>query len=202
MNGIEKIREKIMQEAAAQAETHREKAEKQAAEIAEAGRQAAEEKKREILDRAEQEARETERRLLAAARLEAKKEKLLTQQKAVEQVFGQVLDKMGSMPGDRYVLLLAGLVMEAAQEEEGEIVLSASDRLRLGEDLMAQLAALTREQGKALRVGLSEDTADIRGGFILRLGDVEINHSFEAWLRTWREELEREAHTRLFGEGR
>ena len=45
---------------------------------------------------------------------------------------------------------------------------------------------------------LSQETRDIRGGFILVDGDVEVNCAFETMLALEREKLERQAAERLF----
>ena len=64
------------------------------------------------------------------------------------------------------------------------MILSAGDRTRVGADLVARANALL----KGGKLTLSGQTRPIRGGFILKNGNVEVNGTFETLVRLQRTE--------------
>lgn len=82
-----------------------------------------------------------------------------------------------------------------------EIILNPRDRQKLGESLVGNLRH--RLVGKntgdlADRVRLADDTADIEGGLIIRVGNVEINCSVAAIIKQLRPRLEGQVAKILF----
>ena len=65
-----------------------------------------------------------------------------------------------------------------------EAVFSKKDRGRVGQK------AVDKANAKGKRIKLSAQTADIRGGFILKNGDIEDNMTFPAVIADRRDELE------------
>ena len=198
MTGVEQIKDRILSDADAYAKEHIRTAVGKAEKILEDARTRAEEKKAHILEEAEREAADTGRRMIAFADMEIKKEKLRVKRQVVEKAFEMAIEKLCGMSRDKYVAIMANRAAASAGGEKAEVMLSARDRDLLGEILMARINFVLRNLGKQqAEISLSGYTPDIRGGFILKTGDIEMNFSFEALLRANREELEELAYSML-----
>ena len=197
MNGIEKIKERILREAHAYAETCVKNASEEADKILEAARQEAACKKKAMMEEARRESDHRTKRRIAKAEMEARKERLRVKQELVEDVMRRAADKLCGMPVEEYCGILARMIVGAAGEEKMEVVLSAGDRKRLEEILPSRIAALALSQGKKPEIALSEHTKEMSGGFILKMGGIELNYSVEALIRAEKEELEERVYLAL-----
>ncbi|MBQ7713332.1 MAG: V-type ATP synthase subunit E [Oscillospiraceae bacterium] len=133
-------------------------------------------------ERNEKAAAEREERLKSAAELEARKTVLAAKQELVDAAYGRALEKLCAVSGEEKTALLAGLLLRASSTGAEEALFSAADRA----DGAKAVARANAEGGKALT--LSEESAPIRGGFILRDKNVEVNCAFETLLRLQRTE--------------
>ncbi len=223
MEGIEKITAKIAQDAQAeisrlmaeadekvgaiQAEA-RAQAQREAAEIEARGRSAAED------------------RLSSASQMERRKLELAAKQEVLGEAFALALEKLCTLPEKEYISLLAKLALEASSSGKEQLIFSKKDRAAVGKQVvMAANDALVKERAPSLpeevaksKVGafvdklvhnttavvtgtgltLSEETRDIKGGFIMVDGDVEINCAFETLVRLQREQMEKKVADALF----
>ena len=82
--------------------------------------------------------------------------------------------------------ILADVIAEADKSLGTEIIVSPKD--------VARLAATVKENG----FDLSEKTADISGGFIVKNGDIEYNYSFESIITVEKEAIRQTAAQILF----
>ncbi|MBO4916104.1 MAG: V-type ATP synthase subunit E [Oscillospiraceae bacterium] len=177
MNGLERITNRIEAEAqneidgilnAGKAETKR---------IVDSWRARIDAENRELADRNEKAAAEREERLKSAAEMDARKTILAAKQKMVDEAYELALDKLCKMPDADKTNLLSELLVRASSTGTEEAVFSEADRA-VGEKAVAQANAAS---GKSLT--LSKETAPIRGGFILRDRNVEVNCAFETLVR-------------------
>lgn len=197
MNGLENIIrqigdnarseiDRVNTDAAAQAETiekrYRAQAEKEAAELA---------------ARAQKNAAEREERLVSVAQMEARKTLLAARQTMVEKAFDGALEALCALPDGEYAETVAKLLAHAAPGGQGQVLFSAQDRKRVGDAAVKKANALLGEKGKFT---LSDETRNIRGGFILVNGNVEVNGSFETLVRLQRGEMAHEVAQQLFPE--
>ena len=170
MNGIEKITQRIESDAQAEIDCT-------------------------LADAREKAAAEREERLVSSAQMEARKVQLAAKQEMVERTYALALDKLCAMPEEQYVTVLADLLVQASSNGKEEAVFSAKDRERVGEKAVAKANALS---GKQLR--LSEETQPIRGGFILKDKNVEVNCAFETLVRLQKAETAGAVVKKLFPE--
>ena len=227
MNGIDKIIGRISGDAQAEIDAILGQAREQAEQIAQTSRAQGETEAAAILERGRQDARARGERMTAMAQLECRKANLAAKQKVIDEAFAAAKEKLLSLPEEEYVELLAGLAVKAAPHGRGKLIFSPSDRARVGkavvvaanEALASQAAPELPEGLTDSKVGaflgkvvnttaamvtgtgmltLSQETRDIKGGFILVDGDVEVNCAFETMLALEREKLERQAAERLF----
>ena len=178
MNGIEKITQRIATDAQAEVDRILGDARDEAGRIAANYRAQADAEAAELAAKNEKAAAEREERLVSAAQMEARKVQLAAKQEMVEKAYIQALDKLCALPEEQYVAILADLLVKASSNGKEEAVFSPEDRERVGEAAVAKANELS---GKQLR--LSEETQPIRGGFILKDKNVEVNCTFETLVR-------------------
>ena len=177
MNGIERITERISGDARKESEQILAEARSRAEEILSGYRAQAEAEGKELRERGARAAAEREERLAGTAQMEARKTILAARQEVVEAAYVRALDRLCSMPEAQYVDALAALLTEASSTGTEEAVFSAKDQ-KAGKAAVAKADAAS---GK--KIALSKETADIRGGFLLKGKNVEVNCAFETLVR-------------------
>lgn len=198
MEGAERIVNKILEDARLQAQNNIEQAEKQAADIINSAKNEAEKKKNIIIENAKKEAEERKKRLIAVAELEARKIKLKAKQEIIASVFEQAIKTLNSLPPERYMEIITDMVLNSVKKGDEEIILSERDKSMLGDGFIGIINKKLKEKNINGNVKLSEETANINGGFILRSGNIEMNNSFEAIMRMRYNEIESEIVKMLF----
>lgn len=193
MNGIEKITQRIASDAQAEVDRILGDARDEAGHIAASYRAQADAEAAELAAKNEKAAAEREERLASAAQMEARKIQLAAKQEMVEKAYIQALDKLCALPEEQYVALLADLLVKASSNGKEEAVFSKEDRERVGKAAVEKANGLS---GKQLR--LSEETQPIRGGFILKDKNVEVNCTFETLVRLQKAETAGAVVKKLF----
>ena len=227
MDGIEKITARILDDARREADEITAQAKQKADEIARQYARQAEQETESILKRGERAADERLERLESAAGMEQRKMLLAAKQQVLAEAFEKALDDLCALPEQEYIHLLAALAVKAARSGREQLIFSVSDRARVGKQVVVAanellvkdaVPALPESLGES-KVGaflgkvvqntaamvtgtgmltLSEQTRNIRGGFIMSDGDVEVNCAFETLVRMQRETLEKEVADVLF----
>lgn len=195
MAGIDKIKESILDEANKKANQIKSDAQAQAAAMIQAAQQKADERKLGIIEKAKAEVAQIEKRVHAAATLDSKKDRQKNRQGVVEQVFSATLDKLCNLPREQYIETAATMAAKLIETGKEEVVLSAKDRSEIGQQLVDRI----NQKINAGTVTLAADSANIKGGFLLRSGNIEINSSFETIIRMKKDQLEAEVYKMLFG---
>lgn len=227
MEGIEKITAKIAQDAQAEVSRLERETQAQVDEMVAQAQAQAEKETADTLARGKKAAHERLERLQSAAGMERRKLELAAKQEVLGETFDQALEKLCSMPEGEYVKLLTALVLEASSTGKEQLIFSAKDRAQIGkqvvvaanEALASQVAPELPESITDSKVGafvgklvnttaamvngtamltLSQETREMKGGFIMVDGDVEINCAFETLIRLQREKLEKEVANVLF----
>ena len=178
MNGIEKITQRIASDAQAEVDRILGDARDEAGRIAANYRAQADAEAAELAAKNEKAAAEREERLVSAAQMEARKVRLAAKQEMVEKAYIQALDKLCALPEEQYVAILADLLVKASSNGREEAVFSKEDREQAGKAAVEKANQLSGKQ-----ILLSEETQPIRGGFILKDKNVEVNCTFETLVR-------------------
>ena len=177
MNGLERITSRIEAEAKNEVHTIVENGRKEISEAVDGWVQKIEAERKELAERNEKAAAEREERLKSAAEMDARKTILAAKQELVEEAYAAALDQLCKLNGQEKIDLLADLLVRASSSGTEEAVFSAADR-----DVGARaVEKANAASGKKLTV--SKDAAPIRGGFILRDKNVEVNCAFETLVR-------------------
>ena len=226
MEGIEKIAAKIAQDAQAEIQKLMAETDEKVKAIQEDAQAQAQQEADEIVERGRSAAGERLQRLSSAAQMERRKLELAAKQEVLGEAFALALEKLCTLPEQEYIALLTRLALEASSSGKEQLILSQKDRAAVGKQVvMAVNDALVKERAPSLpeevtrsKVGafvdklvhnttaavtgtgltLSEETRDLKGGFIMVDGDVEINCAFETLVRLQREKLEKTVADALF----
>ena len=227
MEGIEKITAKIIQDSEAEIKQLMAQTDEKIGDITKSAQAQADKETADALAKGRKAADERLERLKSAAQMEKRKLTLGARQEVVGEAFDLALEKLCTLPDQEYIQLLTRLAVEASSTGKEQIIFSAKDRARVGKQvLMAANEALVGQVAPGLpstltesKVGailgkvvssataqitrtglltLSQETRNIKGGFIMVDGDVEINCAFETLVRLQREKLEKEVAQALF----
>lgn len=132
------------------------------------------------------------------AEMEAKKSVLSVKQEMISAAFDAAREEIVNMPRDKYTQFLARMAAEAAASGMEEIVLNARDKVEVGKAVCKAANELLSAKGTPGKLTVSEDTADISGGVIVRFGGIETNCSIDALIRQRRSGLSTEVAAALF----
>lgn len=186
MNGLQAIRERILDEARQAAAQIDEQAEKQVGEIL----SVAEQDKTKIVTEAEIKAEKQAEALLARARstalMESRKTLLEARQQMIDRAISGAVEQIRTLPEEQRVAYYRDLIASSSIKN-GEIILSAADR---------HLADRLLKGRDDLR--LSDEIGRFNGGLILRRGQVEDNLTLAIIIAGRRPELVRAAADILF----
>ncbi len=190
---------RIEAEARAQGERIVADAEARFAQILEEGRQEAAKEAGSITSNAEKEAQAQASHILTLARLEGRRKVLEAKQEALNTAFWSALERLSNMDDKTYLELIKQALTAHAVRGDEEILVNARDRERITASFLKEVNGDLKERGLKGAVELAEETVDIAGGLILRAENLEVNASFDALLKTMRDELEPEVAGHLFG---
>ena len=186
---IESITERILKEAQAYSDSQRSEAEAVKAETLKEAQAEADKLLQKFEAEAKNDAEVLVSRRQSVADLDARKMKLAAKQSVIDECYKKAVDMILNLEAGEYVKFICRQ-LGAYQKEGGEVLLNQSDRDRIGADLVKLF------EGTALT--LSDETADIEGGCILRRGNISYNASLEKLLSNAREELTAEVAGILF----
>ena len=183
MTSSEKILAGIAEESKAQADKINSDAEKQAADIIAAAREEAEseaEKKAELIINSGKSSAELLKRDTA----------LKCRRGLIEKALITVADTVNAYSDKDYFDFLLTLIKKEKLNGKGEVYLSVKDKARDTASFKSEL--------EALGFTLSDNFADINGGFILKYGDIQINGELSALIHEKRDVLTDELNKALF----
>ena len=192
MNGLERITSRIEAEAQSEIDGILDAGKAETQRIVDGWRARIDEESRALAAKNEKAAAEREERLKSAAEMDARKTILAAKQEMVEAAYNLAIEKLCKLRGEKKIQLLADLLTRASSTGTEEAVFSAADQ----EDGAKAVEKANAASGKKLKV--SKDSAPIRGGFILRDRNVEVNCAFETLVRLQKAETAGDAAKILF----
>lgn len=188
MTGIEKIKSEILEDAKKQAAEIQNEGTRKALEQKELFEKEAENIYNQILSQAKTEAQKLEDVRIPTAALEGKKLVLKAKNEIIHQVIKDALSNILSLPDEQYYQLISYLIdAHSKPGQKGELLFNQKDLVRLPKLFALKSSIKSYIDGKKLTI--SKETRDIRGGFVLRYGNIEENCSFEALFAEREEEL-------------
>lgn len=190
MQGTEKIEAKILEDSQKLIKTNIDDANREAADIIKAAQEQAKQKSLELNNKAKQDAVVKKQRMISVAKLEGRKLRLQAKQEVIEEVFNKAIEQLNNLPTDKYQSILSDMIVNSITDGNEEIILSANDKENLDASFVETINNKLKTKDITGNVKISDITRATNGGFILKLGDIEVNNSFYAIMRMQREELE------------
>ncbi|MBR5381881.1 MAG: V-type ATP synthase subunit E [Oscillospiraceae bacterium] len=198
MTGIEKIKERILADAGTEIAKIKDEAASRCAEITSAGETAAQDEYQKLFRKGTDDAEKRKERLESVAQLEARKETLAAKQNIITEAFELAVGKLLGMPDGEKKDFLAGLAVRAAHSGTEEVIFPNGTDRAFGEEVVAKANALLAAAGKNGALKLSAEQRDMRGGLILREGNIEANCSLDALVDDVRNDVTGEVAAILF----
>lgn len=192
-----------------------EKIRKNAGEKLSAIKQEGQLKRREIISKAESQAKEIRERILkeasqkaelqrrqasVSAGLEYRKEVLKEKRKLMEDCFLAALDELLALPGDEYRALIREMLLNLVTGGEQRVLISSDDEKRIDQKFLDRVNEEMKKIGRTGHLKLDGVSPNIRGGFVLRTEEVEVDCSFASVLNQLRDQLQTEVAGILFGD--
>ncbi len=143
-------------------------------------------KSAEILKRAE-----------SSAQLQRRSVMLSAKQEIISASLNSALDFLCNLADKEYFELIYSMIGKYSEATEGEILFSSKDLVRLPKDFVAKVSEFAKGN-----LTVSKDSADIKGGFILKYGGIEVNCAFESIFLAENERFSDTASQILFSEWR
>lgn len=220
MNGITKITDKILAEAKTAEQAALEQAAAKASAILAEGEEKAEAARERIEERAAREGESIVSRAKSAAAMNRRNIDLAVRGELIDEAFAQAFAQIEALPTEEYRAMLCRMLCDALIEQlrsdaesralhgdevetvdAYEIILNDADHYAIGQSLAEEARRALTGRIDAVEVRklvLSPKTKKMRGGVILRCGDVEINCSLEAIFAQTRAAREAEVCSILF----
>ena len=129
----------------------------------------------------------------SVADIDSRKLILHKKQELIDECFKKAVDALVNMEEADYVDFLVDLGKQTA-ESEGQLIFNKEDREKVGEKVCQKL----NEAVKDAKFSLADETKNIKGGFILQVGNVYINNSVEALVAENKDAMNSEVAAMLF----
>jgi V/A-type H+-transporting ATPase subunit E len=198
MAGIDNLKARLLEDDRQAAQAIEKEALKKADELIESSKCKAEEIVKLMADKAQRDGKDRKDRILARAALNARNELLAAKQEAVEKVLTSAYENVEKMDKKEYSLFLERMLLSSVETGDEEIIFDENDLSRIDTSLVKSVNKILKERGRRNDVTISSEKRSIRNGFILKRGDLEINCSIDAQIRSLREELEGEIAAIIF----
>lgn len=193
MTGLDKIINRIAQDAIKSAELIEKDGKKKAEEII---NQAFIDGRKQAIEIKESAAAQYENiisRATSAAELEKRRRILKEKRNIINGLIDEAHNRLLEMPNDEYFAFIIKMIEKHALPIKGEIAFSKKDRKRIPQSFRSDL-----ERASSGNLKISRENRDIDGGFVLIYGDIEENCSFKALFESANDELQDKLHELLF----
>lgn len=198
MTGVEKIVEKILSDARAQAQEMTNTAQAEANALCERVQARAKEDAAAIVAEAKNSMEERDKRIVSVAELEIRKRVLAAKREVLEEAYSQAAQTLTALETDAYRQRYLHIVQPAIQKGTEGIAPGRKDAERLGAAFVDMLNAALQEAGKPAQVAPMPVRDNVEFGCIVCSGGMEIDFSTQAVMRVVRENTEGEVAKILF----
>jgi len=181
---IERIRNYIIENARKEAEQIIKTAVEQFRNETESARLSLEKKYQEMLQSDEKRLREDMKRFLGKFKSDCKMELLEVKNKVIDGVLGYAINRVQSLSDDEYLAFIGQWLAKAPDNLEGELFVSVADLKRIPSNFIDDL-----NRNRKAKVCLSKNAVDVKGGFILKTRNYEIDYTLDTVVKNLRTAL-------------
>lgn len=196
MSGLDKIKDRILQEAQEQADEKIRNAEEKASVIKSEAVREADDIAKGVKARAEGNVKSYKERVDSSIDLEHRTRLLAAKQEIIGDVIGEAKKRILSLGNSDYFALILKLIEKNMQQGEGTIFFSADDLSRVPSGFTKDVMEIAKKHGGDLSVSMKP--RDIGPGFVLSYGGVEENCTFDALFEEKKDDLTDIVQTILF----
>jgi len=104
--------------------------------------------------------------------------------KVIDSVLDRAIGRIQSLPDDEYLALIGKWLAKVPDNLEGELFVSAADLKRIPGNFIDDL-----NRNRKAKVCLSKNAVDVKGGFILKTRNYEIDYSLDTIVKNLRPTL-------------
>lgn len=196
MTGLEKMVERIVNEAKAAADKKVEEARSQAAVILEDTDKETQRLCAAIADKSKADLAASKERNLSAMDLMRRTEILKVKQELIRETVDKACETFCSAEGEAYYGILEDMVSKFVRPEKGQMLLSDRDYDNAPAGFADRVEAIAKKAGGSLTLAKAQVT--LEKGFILSYGGIEENCSFKALFADKKDELQDQVSRILF----
>lgn len=196
MTGLEKMKNQILDEAKALADSKIAKAQQKAEEILDEAKAEAEKSVTGISQKSDKDVVNYKERIASSIDLQKRTKLLAAKQEVIAEVLDKSYDKLKTMGTEEYFAMLLKLAEKYVLPQEGIIYFSAADLTRMPESFREGVKKLAEEKGGKLDI--SGEGRSIENGFVLAYGGIEENCTLKAIFDAKKDEFADKIHHILF----
>lgn len=200
MNGIERITQRILDEARAERAEIKNAQDAECSRILSEGRKKADEVYERVISQGNKDIESAVSRIDRTAKLEVRKALLEEKQKQIDVAFEAAKKKLGALPEGEYVEFFAEMAAKAAETGSEQLIFNKSDREKRGSKIVELANKKLSASGKNGKLTLSDMTEDMSGGVVLKNGNISTNCSVDTLVSVLRDRLATEVAGILFEE--
>ena len=152
-----------------------------------------------LIEKAKQESIVTKDRIVSNAKLKVRDEKLQAKQTIITRVFEEALHTFTSMKLDDFLSYIKNNVLSSDIDGDEAILLNKKYFTQIPSSFIQELNQELVKVGKKGSLVTQEHTGSMKDGFILSKKGMQMNFTFEEMVNMYRDELEQEISTQLFG---
>ena len=198
MANLENLTSKILHDAKMQSEELVQNAENEKAKIISKRVAEANEIATSGLEKAKSEAATRKERIISNAHLQVRNKKLESKGKVISTVFDKAVENLTQLDSEIVLTYFKNAILSMNIEGDESIIVNEKTTNMITNALVSEINAELSKAGKKGELKLSNETRDIKGGFILEKNGIEVNNTFEALVNSLKEDLEYEVANVLF----
>lgn len=196
MAGLDKMKDQILNEAKAAADSKLKEAQAKAEELLGEAKAEAAKISESISRKSEKEVADYKERVVSSIDLQKRTKILAAKQNLIKMLLDKSYESLRDMEASEYFGMLLKLLEKYVLPQEGEIFFSSEDLKRMPAGYEAEVKKIAETKGGSLKV--SEEGKNIENGFVLAYGGIEENCTLRAMFDEKKEELSDKVREILF----
>ena len=178
---IERIRNYLVENAQKEAEQIIKTAEEQFRTQVEATKLSMEKQYLEMLHAEEERLKENMKRTLITSKREYKMKLLEAKNSVIDDVLARAIDRIQLLPDKDYLTLIGKWMINIPDHLEGQLFVNARDSKRITDVFINDI-----NQNRKARINLNTTAIEIKGGFVLKTKQYEIDYTLDTLVRNLR----------------
>ncbi len=198
MANLEKLTNKIVEEAKIEADRIFKEAEEEKTKLISSMEKKGNKERELILEKAKREAELRRERVISNAKLKIRNDKLEAKQGMLDKIFEKAVLELNLLDSKSKIEFIKRTISEIDIAGDEEIILS-NDIIEVFEkEYLEGINANLKSIGKKGELKVCKEDRNLKGGFIISKNGIELNWSFQSIVENLREELEGEILAILF----